>query len=195
MLHYLETHLICLILSMTTPAQGDVAPSHFNAPSCAALQSARMLLSSVEVLTCNTAAIRHMVAATLKKKMCGWGLQEDSGLHMEAFVTYCHLQRAGHVVRRFPCLLKHNEGRLVDVHKVWQHSWRDSARVCKAQNVALDQNPDAGSSAAPTSTVGRKSTSGVCFMPSYGHMAGFGPMTALLGSPRGGSACCDKGCV
>ena len=89
------------------------------------------------------------------------GLQENSGLHMEAFVAYCHLQRAGHVVRRHPCLLKHNDGRLVDAHKVWQHSWRDSARVCKAQSVTAGPPPTEAGSVAPTSTTERPSTSGV----------------------------------
>lgn len=51
---------------------------------------------------------------------------------MDAFLTYCFLQRAGYVVRRCPCIWTINEGRLVDVHRHWASAWQDSARIWAA---------------------------------------------------------------
>lgn len=59
-------------------------------------------------------------------------MQDSIGVPMDAFLTYCFLQRAGYVVRRSPCIWTINEGRLVDVHRHWASAWQDSARIWAA---------------------------------------------------------------
>jgi hypothetical protein len=53
---------------------------------------------------------------------------------MDAFLVYGHLSRAGHVVRRHPCIWTHNAGRLVDIHGAWRRTWPDSARAWQARD-------------------------------------------------------------
>jgi hypothetical protein len=65
----------------------------------------------------------------------------DGGVPLDAFLTFAFLQRAGHLVRRYPCVFKHDEGRLVEVHRAWQHSWPDSAGVCKSHGIEPEAPP------------------------------------------------------
>lgn len=69
---------------------------------------------------------------------------------MDAFLTYCFLQRTGYAVRRCPCVWTINEGRLVDVHKYWAPVWSDSARICAANggtNMGVEHTSDPVTSA------------------------------------------------
>jgi hypothetical protein len=53
----------------------------------------------------------------------------------------------------------------VDAHRVWQRGWRDSARVCRAQNVELDTP-----SVPPVAAQDKKSTPGAQYTLSCGNM-------------------------
>eukprot|EP00892_Ulva_mutabilis_P000013 jgi/Ulvmu1/10011/UM059_0060.1 len=84
----------------------------------------------------------------LSRQEC-YCIMDSLGVAMDAFLTYCFLQRTGYVVRRCPCIWTVNDGRLVDVHQHWAASWPDSARICAANSTAAPSADSAEAGTAP----------------------------------------------